>query len=108
MTYSITEGAAHQQNHCGPWWLALIVVAGRRPNTLLTRHAAWSKGQRGCDAAPARRRPLSRIVGAQMGFEGTAKLWQRSCTPIPAGSRWGDPTMPPHDVKVSGPRGLKG
>ena len=43
-----------------------------------------------------------------MGFEGNAKLLQRSCPPILACSRWGDPTMPPHHVKVSGPRGLGG
>ena len=43
-----------------------------------------------------------------MGLEGIAKLWQRSCPPIPARSRWGDPTMPPHHVKVSSPRGSRG
>ena len=43
-----------------------------------------------------------------MGSEGNAKLRQRSYPPIPARSRWGDPTMPPHHVKVSGPRGLGG
>ena len=44
---------------------ALIVVAGRRPNTLLTRHAAWSKGQRGSDAAATRRQQISRTVRTQ-------------------------------------------
>ena len=43
-----------------------------------------------------------------MGFKGTVKLQQHSCRPIPACSRCGKPTMPPHHVKVSDPRGLRG
>ena len=34
-----------------------------------------------------------------------AKPRQRGCPPVPVRSRWGDPTMPPHHVKVPGPKG---
>ena len=36
-----------------------------------------------------------------------AKLRQRGCPPVPVRSRWGNPTMPPHHVKVPGPRGWR-
>ena len=41
-------------------------------------------------------------------LQSSAEPWQRGCPPIPVCSRSGDPTMPPHHVKVPGPRGWRG
>ena len=41
-------------------------------------------------------------------LQSSAELRQRGCIPVPVRSRWGDPTMPPHHVKVPGPRGWRG
>ena len=38
----------------------------------------------------------------------TGKQLQQGCPPVPVCSRLGDPTMPPHHVKVPGPRGWRG
>ena len=71
-----------------------------------------------CGESPRARDPIALAPGITewrvacreiaWGSEGNVKLRQRSRPPIPACSRWGDPTMPPHHVKVSGPKGLTG
>ena len=41
-------------------------------------------------------------------LQSSAEPRQRGYPPIPVRSRWGDPTMPPHHVKVPSPRGWRG